>query len=110
MALEKLPDCGLHTFYADESDDKTTFVIACVSIPTLGATAGGCPVEWNRYLEEAKAWRRRLKEQFNIPVSKELKGSKLATGRNSYRGGKERLYGKEAMMAYHCALGFVDKA
>lgn len=104
MALEKLPDCGLYTFYADESDDKSSYIITCVGVPTLGATAGGVPIEWNGYFEGAKAWRNSIKEKFNIPVAKELKGSKLATGRNNYDGGKGRLYGQSALDAYRYAL------
>lgn len=108
MALEKLPDCGLYTFYADESDDKQRYVISCVGVPTLGATVGGPPIAWNDYFAAAKAWRRDLKAQYNIPVGKELKGSKLATGRNSYDGGKGRLHGARAVEAYRFALHQLD--
>ena len=108
MALEKLPDCGLITFYADESDDKKTYVLSCVAIPTLGATAGGVPIEWDSFLEKAQAWRRGLRDEFGIPVRKELKGSKLATGRNAYQPRGKRLYGERALEAYAHALKGLD--
>lgn len=104
MTLEKLPDCGLTTFYADESDDKKSYVLTCVAIPTLGATIADCPVEWDGYFEKAQAWRRDLKDSFGIPVRKELKGSKLATGRNSYLPRRGRLHGERAIEAYAHAL------
>lgn len=104
MALEKLPDCGLITYYADESDDKKTYVLSSVAIPTLGATAANVPIEWDGFLEKAQTWRRALKDEFGIPVRKELKGSKLATGRNAYQPRGKRLYGERALEAYAFAL------
>ncbi len=59
---------------------------------------------WSDYFKAAKAWRSDLKDRFNIPVSKELKGAKLATGHNSYDGGKGALYGTKAHEAYAHAL------
>lgn len=53
-------------------------------------------------------WRRDLKKRFNIPVNKELKGSKLAMGRNHYDGGHDRLYGAKAGEAYAEALRGLD--
>ena len=108
MPLDKLPDCGLHTFSADESDDKSTYIISCVAIPTLGATAGGVPVEWNDFYNHAKEWRKLLREQYGIPINKELKGSKLATGRNNYDRGRNRLFGPRALEAYRFALDQLD--
>jgi hypothetical protein len=108
MALERLPDCGLLTFYTDESDDKKTCVISTVAIPTLGATAGGVPVEWDGFFESAKAWRAGLRDKYGIPVLKELKGSKLATGRNSYQPRKGRLLAQRGVEAYAFALKTLD--
>ncbi|MXP15026.1 DUF3800 domain-containing protein [Altererythrobacter confluentis] len=108
MPLEKLPPCGLHTFYADESDDKKTYIMTCVAVPTFGATADDVPILWNHYHTKAKEWRKGLKDHYNIPVGKELKGSKLATGRNSYDGGRGRLYGSKAIEAYRFALDTLD--
>jgi hypothetical protein len=101
----------LCTIYADESDDKQRFVLAFVSIPTLGISLPASEWDaealddlWRGYFEKVRAWRRMLKESHNIPVAKELKGSKLATGRNSYDGGKGALYGVRAWKAYADAL------
>lgn len=96
------------SFYADESDDKKTCVISTVAIPTLGATIAQVPVEWDAYYEAAREWRAKLRDKFGIPVLKELKGSKLATGRNSYQPRKKRLYGERAVEAYAFALQSLD--
>ncbi|MBM9594468.1 DUF3800 domain-containing protein [Roseitranquillus sediminis] len=99
---------GLCTVYADESDDKQRFVLAFVSIPTLamqsGPAASALADKWKNYFRAAKGWRAELKRTHNIPVSKELKGSKLATGRNRYDGGTAPLYGRRAIAAYSYAL------
>ena len=108
MALKKLPDGGLVTFYADESDDKKTYVLSCVAIPTLGASVAGVPIEWDAYFQNAQGWRRDLRDNFGIPVRKELKGSKLATGRNAYQPRGKRLYGERAVEAYAHALKGLD--
>jgi hypothetical protein len=74
---------GLSTFYADESDDKFIYTIACVAIPTLekpSLISRTLAISWDRYLAGAKAWRKDLRERFGVPASKELKGSSIATG------------------------------
>lgn len=104
MALKNLPDKGLLTYYADESDDKKTYVLSSVAVPTLGASEVNVPIEWDMYLNAAQEWRRKLRDKFGIPVRKELKGSKLATGRNAYQPRGKRLYGQKAIDAYAFAL------
>lgn len=108
MTLEKLPDCGLTTFYADESDDKKTYVISAIAIPTLGATVADCPIEWHNYLIKSQEWKADLRDKYGIPVRKELKGSKLATGRNAYQARGKRLHGVKAVQAYAHALRGLD--
>lgn len=110
-----MPPNSLATVYADESDDKSRFVIACITIPTLsisgpssGPTGATVSDDWDRYYKAAKEWRAGLKRDFNIPVGKELKGSKLATGRNQYDEGKRALYGTRAIQAYKAALARLD--
>jgi hypothetical protein len=101
---------GLSTFYADESDDKQTFVMAVVCIPTLTRLDDDAlgiqhmRMDWDAYLNAAKQWRGKLKETFNVPRSKELKGSKIATGRNRYDGDKNPIYGYRAIQLYRFAL------
>jgi len=98
--MPSLPICHAIT-YADESDDKKCFILACVSIPATQVIspqsewdAGGFSKEWKEYFLAAKAWRGALRDRFGIPISKELKGSKLATGRNSYDHGSGPIYGE----------------
>lgn len=99
----------LATVYADESDDKKRFVIACIAVPTLSLDDDySLCDDWRRYYDSSKKWRKLLKSNFNIPVSKELKGSKLATGRNRYDGGIKPIYGNRAFDAYKFALNNLD--
>jgi hypothetical protein len=102
---------ALSTVYADESGDQQRFVIAFVRIPTASITlpasewdAEALNNDWIGWFEKVRAWRRLLKERHGIPVNRELKGSKLATGRNQYNGGKKPLYGQRAWDAYWDAL------
>jgi hypothetical protein len=84
--VRTLEPWGLCTFYADESDDKFIYVIACLAVPTLvkRRTLLTLEIAWDQYLDAAKQWRKDLRRLHSIPISKELKGSKLATGHNSY--------------------------
>ncbi len=98
---------GLSTFYADESDDKFIYTIACVAIPTLekpNLISRVLAISWDNYLAGAKAWRKSLRDRFGVPASKELKGSSIATGRNSYGVGGTRIQGPEAFELYRYAL------
>ncbi|WP_295815128.1 hypothetical protein, partial [uncultured Nitratireductor sp.] len=105
MALRSLLRFGLSTIYADESDDKFIYVIACIVIPTLiRRSVVLTHVEWDRYLDGAKQWRRDLRQNHGIPSTKELKGSELASGHNSYGAGGGRLAGQAAVTAYQDAL------
>jgi len=104
---------GLSTFYADESDDQRTFVMAVVCIPTIthlptNYAATRLRMDWDDFLAGAKEWRGKLKAQFNVPRSKELKGSKIATGRNRYDGDKHPIYGYRATQLYRFALQSLD--
>lgn len=101
--------------YADESDDQKCFVLSCVSIPISQIREPAS--EWDRttltndwqyYFEEVKKWRLALRDNFGIPIKKELKGSKLATGRNSYQGGRAPIYGSRAIEVYKSALQTLD--
>lgn len=101
----------LSSIYADESDDQQRFVLAFVRVPTASITlpasewdAEALNNDWVGSFEKVRAWRKMLQEKHNIPVTKELKGSKLATGRNRYDGGKAPLYVIRAWNAYWDAL------
>jgi Protein of unknown function (DUF3800) len=98
---------GLLTFYADESDDKEIFVLSSICIPTLtpcGDSSEGHMVEWDQYHAATVAWRKMLKQKFGVPIKAELKGTKIAKGRNNYRNGKGRIYGPYARSLYDTAL------
>ncbi|MBZ0124292.1 MAG: DUF3800 domain-containing protein [Roseovarius sp.] len=77
---------------------------ASIKLPATEWDAEALNNDWTGSFEKARAWRKMLKEKHNIPVTKELKGSKLTTGRNRYDGGKSALYGIKAWNAYWDAL------
>lgn len=104
MARDHPSFSKLSTFYADESDNKQFYAIACINIPTATFKAGGSSVEWQSYYDSTVTWRRELKAAFNVPINKELKGSKIATGRNFYDGGRGRIHGRRAFQLYSFAL------
>jgi hypothetical protein len=104
MVFRFLGKFGLCTLYADESDDKYIYTISCIAVPTLVSRPLGLRIEWDRYLDGAKAWRRNLRNQFGVPVRKELKGSRLATGHNSYGPHGSRVSGELARGIYQSAL------
>jgi len=109
MAPRTLRPIGLSTIYADESDDKEDFVMAFIRVPTLVRTPdGSIAIDWDHWLNGVKEWRRALYQQFGVPISKELKGSKLATGRNRYWRGKGAIYGGKAHAVYKFALEKLD--
>ncbi len=99
---------GLVTFYADESDDKQTFAMAFVCVPTLEIPPTPARIAWDHHLKSVKLWRKKLYEKFGVPISKELKGSKIATGRNRYWRGKSSIYGTQAFDLYAYALENLD--
>jgi hypothetical protein len=111
MPYRLLETNGLCTFYADESDDKFIYTIACVAVPSLmrpGLLSRDLAIEWDNYLDAAKAWHRQLREQFGVPIGKELKGSSIATGRNSYGTDGGRIQGREAFELYSTALSTLN--
>lgn len=115
MALRFLSPMGLCSFYADESDDKFIYTIACVAIPSLvkhGLLNRNLAIAWDRYLGGAKEWRKNLREEFGVSTTQELKGSKIATGRNSYGPHGSRVHSGQAFDLYATALSslsFLEK-
>ena len=90
---------------------KFIYTIACVAIPSLvrqGLLSRDLAIEWDRYLKGAKAWRKKLREQFGVPIAKELKGSSIATGRNSYGADGGRIHGRKAFELYSTALSSLN--
>lgn len=105
------PCTTVSTIYADESDDKTRFVLAFVSVPTAEIVEPASEWDavrlsniWDDMFSEVVKWRQYLRDKHGIPIAKELKGRKLAKGQNRYKRGKEPIYGPPAIRAYKDAL------
>lgn len=84
----KLRPNGIDIFYIDESHDKNIYVVTSIAIPFLRQVDGIWTIVWQNHLDEAKAWRGRLKKSQGIPSKKELHGNKLASGNGRYNRGK----------------------
>lgn len=99
-----LPHGGMDIHYLDESTDRDLLVIVTVAVPFIRQSDSAWTVAWPDHFQALRAWRRDLSKSFDIPVSKELKGSKLAAGRGRYRRGNRQLSRAEAAEAYRWAL------
>ena len=83
-----LPENGLDAYYIDESHDRKIYVVTAVAVPLLRKVEGQWTMVRRNHFEAAKRWRRAIKENLNVPVSKELHGVKLASGRGNFNRGK----------------------
>jgi hypothetical protein len=99
---------GIDIFYIDESNDSHIYVVTAVAVPFLRESAGIWNIVWPDYLQAAKEWRRRIRDALDIPVSKELHGVKLASGRGRYRRGKFSFDRPKAGAAYREILRLAD--
>lgn len=109
----RLTDGGIDVFYIDESADAALVAMSAVRIPFLRSVAGTWTLVWEDQFANMRSWRRRLSASHGIPVRKELKGSKLISGRGRYAGGKHQLPRPAAMGAYRSAmsgLGFLPES
>lgn len=86
----RLQEGGVDVFYVDESMDANVFAITAVSIPLLRMVDGTWMFVWEDQFNNIRDWRRRLSKTHGVPVRKELKGEKLASGRGRYRLGKHQ--------------------
>lgn len=100
----RLPAGGIDIFYIDESTDRELLVMSAVTIPFLRLIEGTWNVVWEDHLNDIREWRRRLSRDHGIPVRKELKGGKLASGRGRYLLGQHQLQRPAAATAYVAAL------
>lgn len=98
----------MDVFYIDESHDKTVYCVTAVAVPLLRKVDNLWRVAWPDYLAAAKNWRRRVAENQKIPVSKELHGWKLVSGRGNYLYGNRKLPLEQAADTYKAILGAVD--
>jgi hypothetical protein len=96
---------GIDVYYIDESHDCHRFVVTAIRIPILRNTEGSWQITWPSRLAAAKLWRRQIKENLGIPITKELHGVKLASGRGNYLLGKHNLKRRQAAAAYRDILG-----
>jgi hypothetical protein len=103
-AFMRLRPSGIDIYYIDESHDGKHYVVTAICIPFLKAINGSWEIVWPDYLEAAKLWRKRIKENLHIPRSKELHGVKLASGRGQFLHGKYNFKHKQAGDAYHQIL------
>ena len=99
---------GIDIFYIDESNDAQTYIVTAVAIPFLRATEGVWQIVWPDYLEAAKDWRKRIRDQLDIPKTKELHAVKLASGRGRYIKGKYQFDRPKAGSAYRQILRLAD--
>jgi hypothetical protein len=104
----RLRSGGIDIFYIDESNDGQLYVITCVAVPFMRPADGGWNIVWADYLDRAKDRRRRIRRTFDIPMSKELHGVKLASGRGNYIKGKFNFVRPKAGAVYRSILASVD--
>lgn len=99
-----LPNGGIDVWYVDESVDRDILAMSAIAIPFLRHDEGNWKVVWEDHFKNLRDWRRLLSKLHGIPVSKELKGSKLVGGRGRYLKGKHQLKPLTAVAAYRWAL------
>lgn len=104
----RLRSGGMDVFYIDESNDAKVYVVTAVAIPFLREIGGIWQIVWPEYLDGAKEWRRRIRDDFHIPISKELHGVKLASGRGNYLKGKYPLERSKAGFVYRQVLSYAS--
>lgn len=95
-------------FYIDESHDRTLYAVTAVAVPFMRNVESLWQITWPDRLAAAKAWRRRVAEQFKIPVSKELHATKLVSGRGNYLYGTRQLRKEAAAPVFRGILASVD--
>jgi hypothetical protein len=99
---------GIDIFYVDESMDANVFAISSVAIPFLRLVDGTWTFVWEDQFKNIRDWRRRLSKERGLPVRKELKGQKLASGRGRYKLGRHQFTRGEASGIYRTMLGDTD--
>lgn len=104
----KLGSGGMDVFYIDESMDHDVFAMSAVAIPFLRNVEGTWTVAWDDQYANIRDWRREAKNHLGIPVNKELKGSKLSSGRSRYKDGKHQFGRLEANHAYRRLLASLE--
>jgi len=99
---------GMDIYYVDESHDRNIYVVTAVCVPFLREEKGNWIIKWPAMFDAAKAWRRMVKDAFDIPVSKELHGVKLIAGRGNFLKGKYNFTKPKASSTYRQLLQSID--
>ena len=100
----RLQPGGIDVYYVDESMDASALALAAIAIPFLRLVDSTWTLVWEDQFQNIRDWRRRARVANAIPVSKELKGEKLLSGRGRYKNGKDQLTHIEAAAAYRAML------
>lgn len=106
--MVRLLNGGMDVFYIDESMDQHAFVMTAVAVPFIRLVEGTWTIVWEDQFANVRDWRRRARVRHAIPVRKELKGSKLASGRGRFNQGKHQLPRARAARAYRALLADLD--
>ena len=99
---------GIDVFYIDESHDQTSYVMTAVTMPFLRSDDRGWLIAWPDCLAAAKRWRKEIKNNLNIPTTKELHGNKLIYGRGKYLRGRFNFDKPKASSVYRQILNHLD--
>lgn len=103
----RLETGGIDVFYIDESMDGHSFAICSLAVPFLRNVEGTWSLVWEDQFENIRDWRRAASRDHGIPVGKELKGQKLASGRGRYLRGKHQFSRSAAAEVYRALLAGV---
>jgi hypothetical protein len=104
----RLENGGVDVFYVDESMDASVFTISSLAIPFLRLVDGTWTFVWEDQFKNIRDWRRRISKSHGLPVRKELKGQKLASGRGRYHLGKHQFTRRQAAKIYRDLLSDTD--
>jgi hypothetical protein len=99
---------GMDIYYIDESHDRNIYVVTAVCIPFLRKENDDWVIKWPAMFEAARAWRRKVRDAFDIPVAKELHGVKLIAGRGNFLKGKYNFNRPKASGVYRQILRSID--
>jgi len=104
----RLNQNGIDIFYIDESQDSSIHVVTAIRVPFLRQIEGQWTLVWQSHFEGARNWRRRGAASLDVPITKELHGVKLASGRGNYRKGKHSFERPKACAVYRRFLEAID--
>jgi hypothetical protein len=95
---------GIDVFYIDESERHPLSVASSVRIPFLRPKENGWEFVWDKYLDEATNWRRKLSSAHAIRFREELHGYKILRNQGLYLKTWRNLSPTQATALYKDAL------